>query len=100
MYKNKSATFFQLRQWQDYHYYVFMTIEPEEIHIFYITKEDFKKYCRKVCEDKHSIIYAGGKKKIDKLKEEYGKNWFDHYDNFHWNKRIDDLWPKGTIQVL
>ena len=99
-YMGKSSTFFQIRPWQDYEYLVFMIVEPEDVTMYSITKEDFKKYCKKVCDDKHSIIYAGGKKKMGILKERYGKNLFDHYDLFHWVKKTNESWPKGTKKLI
>ena len=95
-----SYTFFQLRQYQDYSHYIFLTIEPNDVKIYKISKEDLLEYLEKNIKE---IAFPGGKKKVNMLKAKYGndpKDWLKHHDIFHWSKSSNKEWPKGTVELV
>jgi len=98
--KANTYTFFQIRQEQKYDYLSFLTVEPNDIQVFIISKEDFTKY---IINHMDEVIIAGGKTKREKLQQLYGskpEQWMIHNDLFHWKKTNDGEWPEGTERLI
>lgn len=98
--KTNTYTFFQIRQEQKYNYLSFLTVDPNDIQVYIISKDDFTKY---IINHIDEVIIAGGKTKREKLQQLYGSNpkqWMIHNDLFHWKKTNDGAWPEGTERFI
>jgi len=90
---NKTFTFFQVRQEQDFDDLVFLFVHPEHIEIYQIEKSTFIAYLK---DHEDEVVWAGGKEKRQAIEGKIEKN-----DLFHWNVKMPrNLEQYGFDRIL